>query len=177
VLFVGTLEPHKNIPTLVRAFGRLAHIRRSHCLVLVGAPGWQAQEIDDAVRSSGLAGEVVMPGYLPQEEVRRLYSYADLFVYPSLYEGFGLSPLEAMACGAPVITSNASLFPEVVGDAALPVDPRDPAAPAEAMEAVLEDESLAATLRARGFNHAKRFSWERTARKILQIYRRIAKSR
>lgn len=173
VLFVGTFEPRKNIPTLVRAFGRLAHIRRSHCLVLVGAPGQRIEEISDAVRGSGLAGEVVMPGYLPQEEVRRFYSYADLFVYPSLYEGFGLPPLEAMACGAPVITSNTSSLPEVVGEAALQVDPRDPDALAQAMGAVLEDETLAAVLRANGLDRVKRFSWERTARETLQAYRRV----
>lgn len=173
VLFVGTLEPRKNVPTLVRAFGRLTRIRRSHCLVLVGAPGQRIEEISDAIRGSGLAGEIVMPGYLAQEEVRRFYSYADLFVYPSLYEGFGLPPLEAMACGTPAITSNTSSFPEVVGEAALQVDPRDPEALADAMNAVLEDETLAAMLRARGFDRAKRFSWERTARETLQAYRRV----
>ena len=116
-----------------------------------------------------------MPGYLPADDLRRLYSYADLFVYPSLYEGFGLPPLEAMACGAPVITSNTSSFPEVVGDAALQIDPRDPDALADAMNAVLEDESLAATLRASGFDRVKRFSWERAARETLQVYRRVGR--
>ncbi|MDE2483908.1 MAG: glycosyltransferase family 4 protein [candidate division NC10 bacterium] len=173
VLFVGTLEPRKNVPTLVRAFGRLTRIRRSHCLVLVGASGQGIEEISDVVRGSGLDGEVVMPGYLPQEEVRRLYSYADLFVYPSLYEGFGLPPLEAMACGAPTITSNTSSLPEVVGEAALQVDPRDPEALADAMNAILEDETLAVMLRARGFDRIKQFSWERTARETLQAYRRV----
>ncbi|MDE2058505.1 MAG: glycosyltransferase family 4 protein [candidate division NC10 bacterium] len=173
VLFVGTLEPRKNIPTLVRAFGGMTRIRRSHCLVLVGAPGQGIEEISDVVRGSGLDGEVVMPGYLPPEEVRRLYSYADLFVYPSLYEGFGLPPLEAMACGTPTITSNTSSLPEVVGEAALQVDPRDPEALADAMNAILEDETLAVMLRARGFDRIKQFSWERTARETLQAYRRV----
>ena len=173
VLFVGTLEPRKNIPTLIHAFARLDRIRRSHCLVLVGALGWRVQEIYDALTSSGLAREVVMPGYLPPEEVRCLYSYADLFVYPSLYEGFGFPPLEAMACGTPVITSNTSSFPEVVGEAAFQVDPRDLDGLANAMQAILEDESLAAMLRASGFDRVKRFSWERTARETLQAYRRV----
>lgn len=174
VLFVGTLDPRKNVPTLVRAFGRLTHVRRSHCLVLVGAPGQGIQEIADVVRGSGLDEAVVMPGYLPPEEVRRLYSYADLFVYPSLYEGFGLPPLEAMACGTPTITSNTSSLPEVVGEAALQVDPLDPEVLADAMNTVLEDQALAAMLRARGFERAKRFSWEGTARKTLQAYHRVA---
>jgi len=175
VLFVGTLEPRKNLPTLITAFGRLAGLRRSHCLVLAGALGWRVREIHDAVKRSGMAGEVVMPGYLPADEVRSLYSYADLFVYPSLYEGFGLPPLEAMACGAPVITSDTSSFPEVVGDAALRIDPQDPDALAEAMEAVLEDESLASALRERGFDRVKRFSWERAARETFEVYRRVGR--
>ncbi len=174
ILFVGTLEPRKNLPTLVAAFGRLPDIRRSHCLVLAGAPGWRVQEIHDAIVRSGLVGEVIMPGYLCADELRSLYTYADLFVYPSLYEGFGFPPLEAMACGAPVITSNVSSLPEVVGDAALQVDPRDPRALAHAMQTVLEDEQVAATLRSRGFDRAKQFSWEQTARKTLQIYRRVS---
>jgi alpha-1,3-rhamnosyl/mannosyltransferase len=173
VLFVGTLEPRKNLPTLIAAFARLPRIRRTHCLVLAGALGWRVQEIHDALSRAGVTGEVVMPGYLAVEELRRLYSWADLFVYPSLYEGFGLPPLEAMACGAPVITSNTSSFPEVVGDGALQVDPRRPDALAEAMRAVLEDEPLAATLRDKGFTRVKEFSWDRTARETLALYRRI----
>src|SRR3990172_1306674 len=173
VLFVGTLEPRKNLPALITAFARLSGIRRSHCLVLAGALGWRGQEIYDAAARSGLVGEVILPGYLPMDEIRSLYSYADLFVYPSLYEGFGLPPLEAMACGAPVITSNISSFHEVVGDAALQIDPQDPDALAAAMRAVLEDESLAAMLRARGFDRVKRFSWERAARETLEVYRTV----
>lgn len=122
---------------------------------------------------SGLAGEAMMLGYLPFDELRSLYSYADLFVYPSLCEGFGLPPVEAMACGAPVITSNTSSFPEVVGAAAVQIGPRDSEALAHAMKTVLEDEALAAALRARGFNRVKPFSWERTARKTLEVYRRV----
>jgi glycosyltransferase involved in cell wall biosynthesis len=176
ILYVGTLEPRKNLPALIAAFGRLSRVRRSHCLVLAGSPGWGVQEIHDAIDRSGLAGAVVMPGYLPADELRSLYSYADLFVFPSLYEGFGLPPLEAMACGAPVITSNTSSLPEVVGDAALQVDPRDVEALAHAMKSVLEDESLAAILRARGFDRVKRFSWEETARRTLEVYRRVGNS-
>ena len=176
VLFVGTLEPRKNVGTLVAAFGQLSRVRSSHCLILVGALGWRIQEVYEAVARYGLVGQVIMPGYLPTDEVRTLYSYADLFVYPSLYEGFGLPPLEAMGCGAPVITSNTSSFPEVVGDAALQVDPHDAEALAHAMKSVLEDESLAAILRARGFDRVKRFSWEETARRTLEIYRRVGNS-
>ncbi len=175
VLCVGTLEPRKNLPALIAAFGRLPRARRSHCLVLAGSPGWRTQEIYNAIDRFGLAGAVVMPGYLSADELRRLYSYADLFVFPSLYEGFGLPPLEAMACGAPVITSNRASLPEVVGDAALQIDPGDPGALAEAMTAVLDDESLAASLRERGFDRVKRFSWERTARQTLELYHRVGR--
>jgi len=175
ILCVGTLEPRKNLPALIAAFGRLPRARRSHCLVLAGSLGWRTEGIDDAIDRSGLAGAVVMPGYLPADELRSLYSYADLFVFPSLYEGFGLPPLEAMACGAPVITSNTSSLPEVVGDAALQIDPRDPDALAEAMSAVLDDESLAASLREKGFDRVKRFSWERAARHTLELYHRIGR--
>jgi glycosyltransferase involved in cell wall biosynthesis len=176
ILYVGTLEPRKNLPALIAAFGRLSRARRSHCLVLAGAPGWRMEGVYDAIDRSGLAGVVVMPGYLPADELRGLYSYADLFIFPSLYEGFGLPPLEAMACGAPVITSNRSSLPEVVGEAALQIDPGDPDALAEAMTAVLDDGSLAASLRERGFDRVKRFSWERAARQTLELYYRIGRN-
>lgn len=176
ILCVGTLEPRKNLPTLIAAFGLLSRVRRSHCLVLAGPLGWRVQEICHAIDRSGLAREVVMPGYLPADELRSLYSHADLFVFPSLYEGFGLPPLEAMACGTPVITSNTSSLPEVVGEAALQIDPGDPDTLAEAMNAVLDDESLAASLRERGFDRVKRFSWERAARQTLELYHRVGRS-
>jgi len=173
LLFVGTLEPRKNVPTLLRAFSRLPHLRRTHCLVLAGPPAHGVDEIRRVAQTLGLSEAVAMPGYLTVEELRALYSHADCFVYPSLYEGFGLPPLEAMACGAPVIASNASCFPEVLADAAVQVDPRDPAALAAAIAAVVEDESLTSALRDKGFDRVKRFSWERTARQTLEIYRRI----
>jgi glycosyltransferase involved in cell wall biosynthesis len=175
VLYVGTLEPRKNLPGLIAAFGRLSRFRHTHCLVLAGAAGWRMEGIYEAICRFGLDGAVVMPGYLPADELRGLYSHADLFIYPSLYEGFGLSPLEAMACGVPVITSNRSSLPEVVGDAALQIDPGDPDALADAMTAVLEDGSLAASLRQRGFDRVKRFSWDRAARYTLELYHRIGR--
>ena len=121
----------------------------------------------------GLEREVIFAGYVDEDELPAWYNAADLFVYPSLYEGFGLPPLEAMACGCPVITSNTSSLPEVVGDAGIMVDPHDVDALADAMERVLTDESLREDMRRRGLERAKRFSWQRSAREMWDIYEEV----
>jgi glycosyltransferase involved in cell wall biosynthesis len=123
-----------------------------------------------AVQRAGLEGRVVFPGYVDDADLPALYSAAAVFVYPSLYEGFGLPPLEAMACGTPVISSNAASLPEVVGDAALLVDPTDTTALAQALHAVLSQPSLHADLRKRGLSQAARFSWQRCAAETLGAY-------
>ena len=119
---------------------------------------------------AGLKSAVIFPGHVPLDDLRALYAGCALFAFPSLYEGFGMPPLEAMACGAPVVCSNASSLPEAVGDAALLVDPRDPAGWAQAMMRVADDAALREDLRRRGALRAKAFSWEQSARDLLRLY-------
>ncbi|MGH7274625.1 MAG: glycosyltransferase family 4 protein [Nitrospiria bacterium] len=175
ILAVGGSDPRKNLHTLLQAYHRLSAIQKDYTLVVVGGIGGRGRDIYESITTLKLQNRMVLTGYASVADLRVLYSMAALFVYPSLYEGFGLPPLEAMACGAPVITSNTSSFPEVVGNAALQIDPRDPDGLADAMNAVLEDESLAAGLRASGFDRVKCFSWERAARETLQVYHRVGK--
>ncbi|HIP90277.1 MAG TPA: glycosyltransferase family 1 protein, partial [Candidatus Nanopusillus sp.] len=125
ILYVGTLEPRKNIPTLIKAYYKLKKQGLPHKLVITGKKGWKYRSIFKTINKLNLRKDVIFTGYVPDEDLPTLYNAADLFVYPSLYEGFGLPPLEAMACGTPVITSNTSSLPEVVGDAGIMVDPYD----------------------------------------------------
>jgi len=177
ILSVGNLQPRKNLRTLIDAYVRLrrAGVTR-HKLVLVGKKAWLSDDIFAAARASGYAGELVFTGYVPGEDLVTLYNAADIFVYPSIFEGFGLPPLEAMACGTPVVCSNTSSFPEVVGDAALMVDPLDVDGLAEAMSRSLRDAALWTRLSARGPRQSTLFSWEHTARITLDRYRRTAEA-
>lgn len=177
ILFVGTIEPRKNIARLLRAFARAKRAARlPHTLVLIGARGWKYREVDETLARENLARDVMFVGYVPQDELPRWYQAADLFVYPSLYEGFGMPPLDAMASGVPVITSNAASLPEVVGDAALQVPPTDEAALADAIVRAVTDDALRAQMCARGLVQAAQFSWERAARATTALYRAILKS-
>jgi glycosyltransferase involved in cell wall biosynthesis len=172
ILSVGNLQPRKNLKTLIEAYVALRRAGATrHKLVLVGKRAWLHDEVFAAARESGYADELVFTGYVPDADLVALYNAAELFVYPSIFEGFGLPPLEAMACGTPVVCSNTSSFPEVVGDAALTVDPLDPDALARAIAAVLENADMRARLSAQGLRRAAAFSWRATARTILQIYR------
>lgn len=173
ILGVGNLQPRKNLRALLEAF-RFAKTERRipHRLVLVGKPGWEAATFLQEVRTQGLEKEVIFTGYVPTEDLPGLYSSADLFVYPALYEGFGLPPLEAMACGTPVVASDAASLPEVLGEAALLVNARDIGALASAILRVLDDSGLALRLSGLGLAQARRFSWERTARKTVEVYRK-----
>jgi len=170
ILFVGTLEPRKNIVSLIDAYARLPKERPP--LVLVGGKGWFYDEIFGRVEALGLTGEVRFAGFVPAEDLPLWYNAADLFVYPSLYEGFGLPPLEAMACGTAVITSTASSLPEVVGQAGQLVDPTDTEALAAAMAQVLGSRELQQEMETAGLAQAAGFSWEETARKTVDSYRR-----
>jgi len=174
ILYVGTLEPRKNIVNVVKAFKELKdHYHIPQQLVIGGSKGWLYQEIFRSVNEYGLAGEVVFTGYVPEGDLPLLYNGAGVFVYPSLYEGFGLPPLEAMACGTPVVTSNVSSLPEVVGDAGLLVEPRDSLALADAIHRVLNNPELAAELSAKGVGRARLFTWEEAARKTLTVYEEV----
>ena len=170
VLYLGTLEPRKNLPALLRAFDAVAP-DVPHELVLVGAEGWMTGPIFDTWRALRHQDRVRLAGFAPAAALPAWYSAADLFAYPSRYEGFGLPPLEAMACGTPVITSNVSSLPEVVGDAALTVDPSDEVALSAAIRRVLTDPALSADLRERGLRRAATFSWARTAAATVAAYR------
>lgn len=177
ILYVGTLEPRKNVARLIRAFARAKRAARlPHQLALIGARGWKYAEVDEAIAQENIAREIIFAGYVPQAELPRWYQAADLFVYPSLYEGFGMPPLDAMASGIPVVTSNAASLPEVVGDAALQVSPTDDAALTDALVRALTDDALRAQMIARGLAQAARFSWARAARATTELYRaRLAK--
>ncbi|MBI3970311.1 MAG: glycosyltransferase family 4 protein [Chloroflexi bacterium] len=171
ILYLGTLEPRKNVDRLVAAYAQLVAAGLPHHLVLAGGKGWYYQSIFAAVKAHNLQGRVHFPGYVSREEQPLWYNAAQLFVYPSLYEGFGLPPLEAMACGTPVVTSNTSSLPEVVGNAGVTVEPTDVDALAEVMRTVLTDESRAAEMSAAGRRQAARFSWTAAAQSCAAAYR------
>ncbi len=165
-LYLGTLQPRKNLHRLIRAFGQL---RTRAALVLAGRPGWLYEDLFALVRRLGLEGRVLFPGYIRSEDRAALLSGARAFVFPSLYEGFGLPVLEAQACGCPVICSSTSSLPEVAGDGALLVPPEDVGALADAMARVEGDAALRERLVARGFVNLRRFSWDSCARVVLRV--------
>ncbi len=173
-LYVGTIEPRKNLARALRAFARIAPGLPEHQFVIVGQSGWKYGEVLDEAQRSDLAGKVVLTGYVPEGELPLLYNHAIALVYPSLYEGFGLPLVEAMACGTPVLTSAGSSLSEVARDAALLVDPLREDELAAAMSALGTDERLRADLRRRGFLRSAAFSWERTARETIEVYREVA---
>ena len=173
ILFVGGADPRKNHVTLVKAFaGRMAQLK-DYALVLIGDRVHQFASYIDTVRSCGLEKYVTCPGRVDIEDLRLLYSAAALFVFPSIYEGFGMPVLEAMACGTPVITSNTTSLPEVAGDAAILINPLDDKELGEAMVRVLSDRKLAEDMRAKGFERIKHFTWEQTARRVMAVYREV----
>ncbi len=174
ILFVGTLEPRKNLPTLLQAYAEFRRmVKSNYKLVLGGGKGWLQQPVFAAIEELGLQGDVMLPGYIPEHELPLWYNAADVFVYPSLYEGFGLPPLEAMACRTPVIVSNASALPEVVADAGVQVDPYQPHQWASALAQLCEDADLRAELASRGMQRARQFSWTRMAQETIQVYRHV----
>lgn len=174
LLYLGTLEPRKNVGRLVEAYARLRREHPvSHKLVLGGAKGWLYDRIFSRVQELHLEKDVLFADYIPYDELPLWYNCADIFIYPSLYEGFGLPPLEAMACATPVITSSVSSLPEVVGAAAIMVNPLDVDALADAMARVLLDSDLRQQLRLAGPRQAARFPWSETATRTMELYRRV----
>ncbi|HHS50409.1 MAG TPA: glycosyltransferase family 1 protein [candidate division Zixibacteria bacterium] len=172
ILFVGTLEPRKNVQRLVEAFAEIRH-RVPQKLIIAGGKGWLYDDIFASVRQLGIEDSVMFIGYVPFEDLPALYSSADVFCYPSLYEGFGLPVLEAMACGTPVVTSNLSSMPEVAGDCAILVDPSSAESIADGLRRLAQDDALREDFKARGLARAKEFTWQNCARKTLDIYRSI----
>jgi glycosyltransferase involved in cell wall biosynthesis len=170
ILFVGTLEPRKNIRGLFHAYAKLpAALQTQHPLMLVGKQGWGGEDYAEMAASLGIAQHVEFKGYVTTEELADLYTYARLFVYPSLYEGFGLPVAEAMAAGTPVVTSNISSLPEVVGDAGIVCDPHSTEQIAQAMARYLQDEVLWKNHQARALRHSEIFTWEKTAEETLEV--------
>jgi len=177
ILSVGTIQPRKNFARLVEAFGILDSqfaIRNLH-LVIAGGKGWLYDGVLNKVKASGLESRVHLIGFVNDADLPALYNLSRLFAFPSLYEGFGLPPLEAMACGTPVVCSKASSLPEVVGDAALTVDPLDVTELAEAMRRAIEDESLRSSLVQRGLVRAAQFTWSKAAEELLKVYLHVTK--
>ncbi|HEU0164234.1 MAG TPA: glycosyltransferase family 1 protein, partial [Thermomicrobiales bacterium] len=173
LLAVGTLEPRKNLPFLLDAFAAVKDTI-PHDLVLVGPEGWLNGPFRERLERLKLGDRVRLTGFVSDEDLGAWYSGADLFAFPSIYEGFGLPTVEAMSCGAPVLTSSSSCFPEVVGDAGVMVAPDDRAGWSEAIVRILRDAVLRDDLRARGLARAAGFSWERTAAQTYDIYRTVA---
>lgn len=171
LLAVGTLEPRKNLLTLLQAYATLP--LSTPPLLLVGKHGWGNASPEEAIALLGLQGRVLVTGFVADAVLPSLYNAADIFVYPSLYEGFGLPILEAMACGAPVITSNVSSLPEVAGDAAVQVNPRSASELAEAIQTVLESPSKRSAMRQAGLTRAQFFSWEKCAQETISVYRGV----
>lgn len=174
ILSVCTLEPRKNLKGVLDAFEKLPEdVKSAYMLVLVGGKGWLSGELE--AKYDQLAGKhsLIKTGYVPDEDLPALYSGAAVFVYPSFYEGFGMPPLEAMACGTPVITSDNTSLPEVVGDAGVMIKAEDTQKLSSAIHAVLSSDKLAATMKAKGLVQAKKFTWEESAEKLLQIIKRM----
>jgi glycosyltransferase involved in cell wall biosynthesis len=174
VLYVGTLQPRKNVKMLIDAYTMM---RRKtgigHKLLMIGKPKYRFAPVFDAIKASGFENDILFTGFVTDDDLPMYYNAAEVFVFPSRYEGFGLPVLEAFGCGTPVITTTSSSLPEVAGDAAVLVDPYDTEALADAMENVLGNEKLRTKLRADGLARAAEFSWERTARMTMDVYERV----
>jgi glycosyltransferase involved in cell wall biosynthesis len=183
VLYAGRTNPQKTIPRLVEAFAVLRGEVQEHPaykdlrLIIIGDEIARHPALRHAVIQSRVEAAVRFLGFVPIETLRTFYQLASAFVFPSLYEGFGLPPLEAMACGTPVVCSNVSSLPEVVGDAAVTVNPENVFDIARGMKEVLLDAELRHTLVARGFEHVRKYSWERTAGEVLNAYEEIASNK
>jgi glycosyltransferase involved in cell wall biosynthesis len=173
VLFIGGADPRKNHQIFLEAAEMVRKKLGSRTLVLVGSPIHPFGSYEETARRRSLTEKVLCPGRMSTIDLQLLYSFTDLFIFPSLYEGFGMPVLEAMACGAPVLTSSSTALAEVAGDAALLVDPQDARALGEAMVRMLEDEPLRAALKVKGFDRAKQFCWEKAATKTVALYKEL----
>jgi alpha-1,3-rhamnosyl/mannosyltransferase len=177
LLCVGTLEPRKNLQLVLRAYATLNEsFQKAFPLVVVGAKGWLTSELESLMAPLARNGSLRTLGYVEDEELARLYASARALIYPSLYEGFGLPPLEAMASGTPVIVSNASTMPEVVGEAGMRIEPMDESGLRDAMLTIAEDDTTWETMRAAGLAQAAKFSWQRCAQETLATYRQAIRN-
>lgn len=172
LMTMGAISPRKNLSNVIAALERLAE-KIPHHLVHVGIPHWDSDDFFSKLKNSPFANRIHLPGYLSDAQVHALYKKADAYIFPSLFEGFGLPILEAMACGCPVITSNVSSMPEIAGNAAVLIDPNDLEAMTEAILLVSTNSKLNRELRAKGPQRAGQFSWQRCAKETFEIYKRI----
>lgn len=185
ILFLGTIEPRKNIPTLIKSFSKLVsqskNLKEKYQLILAGAKGWKYEnifkEIEEGQKKLGGDGEIKYIGYIPGREKFTLMKGSACFVFPSLYEGFGLPILEALSLGVPTITSNKSSLPEIAGQAALLVDPENIDEIFKALEKILTDKNLRSELGKRGIDQAKKFDWKKCAEETIKIYKEVAKTK
>jgi glycosyltransferase involved in cell wall biosynthesis len=178
VLSVGSIQPRKNLVRLINAYAALKSVHAGNSfpkLVIVGKRGWLYDETLRALEATGVKESIVLTGYVPESDLPALYSGALCFVYPSYFEGFGLPPLEAMKCGAPVVVGNATSLPEVVGDAGLKVDPFNVSAIAGAISALINNPELRRELSVKGLKRAELFDWRDTARETLKVYEQVAR--
>lgn len=176
LLSVCTLEPRKNLIGVLNSFDRLPEsIKEKYALVLVGGRGWLDEELQTKFDELSKKYTLVKTGYVPDEDLPALYSGASVFVYPSFYEGFGMPPLEAMACGTPVITSNNSSLPEVVGDAAITIDAQDTLGLSQEMQRVLNDKDLASRMSEKGLIQAKKFNWNKSAQLLIKALEELSR--
>lgn len=174
ILFVGTIEPRKNLQNLLLALSELK-LKSNYKgkLVVVGMKGWMIEGLDQVIRNLSLQNDIIFPGYVTDEELRHFYNLTDLFIFPSFYEGFGFPIVEAFSCGAAVITSNISSCPEIAGDSAMLVNPYNPEDIANAMAKVLDDKLLRECLQQKGLKRAKDFSFQKTAEETLAVYKEV----
>lgn len=174
ILYVGTIEPRKNLIRLVQAFDRLKREEKiPHQLILAGGNGWNNEDIYSAARMSVYSAEIIFTGYISSEEKTALYQNADVFVFPSLYEGFGIPPLEAMSQGCPVVCANTASLPEVVGDAAILVNPLDDKSISDGIFRVLADACCRSSLIDKGSQQVKKFTWQNSADRLLSVCKEV----
>ncbi len=178
ILFLGTFEPRKNIVALIKSYDALQSLKNpvfeKYDLVIAGTRGWKCDDLIAARKESPYKKKILSPGFIADEDKVGLYNLASVFVYPSVYEGFGFPPLEAMACGVPIITSHAAALPEVVGAAGIMIDPYQPEELYQALQAILVNPTFSETLSHRGMTQAKAFSWKKTAIMTLHVFHSCA---
>ncbi|RPI29165.1 MAG: glycosyltransferase family 1 protein [Chloroflexota bacterium] len=177
ILYVGLVEPRKNLPALIRSYKGMVDKGVTHHLVVVGRRGWMYEQVFQQVEALGISERVHFTGYADREDLPVIYNLASVFVYPTLYEGFGLPVLEAMRCGAPVVTSNVSSLPEIVGEGGLMVAPGDEAALTGAVLRLLDEPGLREKLSAQGLKQSALFSWERVAYETVQVYEKALRGK
>lgn len=175
ILYIGGFSPRKNVRSLIMAFSKVyPNLNKDYALVITGSLRDEGNSLKELCSNLQISSQVIFTGFVEEDMLPILYNGAELFVYPSYYEGFGLPPLEAMSCGTPVITSNVSSIPEVVGDAGILIDPYDTTNLMKALENTLGDEKLKERLSQAGLNRAAQYSWKRTAAETLEVYKKVA---